>query len=87
MLRERRMSIIELTPSIFIYQDDNYYLVNSCCVILNSELVFIDTGLNDEVAKSFISEMRVRTGLKDIRLVLTHAHGDHIGGIKPFERE
>jgi len=80
------MTIIELTPSIFIYQDDNYYLVNSCCVILNSELIFIDTGLNDAVAKKFVYNMKNRTDMKDIKLVLTHAHGDHISGMKPFER-
>jgi glyoxylase-like metal-dependent hydrolase (beta-lactamase superfamily II) len=79
------MTIIELTPSIFIYQDDNYYLVNSCCVILNSELLFIDTGLNDVVAKKFVAEMRKRTNIKTMKLVLTHAHGDHINGIQPFE--
>lgn len=79
------MTIIELTPSIFIYQDDNYYLVTSCCVILNKELIFIDTGLNDEVAEKFVFEMRNRTGINDIKLVITHAHGDHIGGMKPFE--
>ena len=79
------MTIIELTPSIFIFQDDNYYLVNSCCVILSSELIFIDTGLNDTVAKKFVDEMKNRTNIKDIKLVLTHAHGDHINGMKPFE--
>jgi glyoxylase-like metal-dependent hydrolase (beta-lactamase superfamily II) len=79
------MTIIELTPSVYIHQDDSYYLVNSCCVILDSELIFIDTGLNDDVAEEFVSKMKNKTGIKDIKLVITHAHGDHISGIKPFE--
>jgi len=79
------MDLIKLTPSIFICQDDNYYLVNSCCIILDSELIFIDTGLNNNIAKKFVREMKNRTDMKNIKLVLTHAHGDHISGIKPFE--
>ena len=52
------MTIIELTPSNFIFQDDNYYLLNSSCVILDSEVIFIDTGLNDAVAKRFVINMK-----------------------------
>ena len=79
------MNLIELTPSVYIFQDDNYYLVTNCCVVLDSELIFIDTGLNDTVAKKFVKEMKNRTKIKDIRLVLTHSHGDHIRGMKPFK--
>ena len=79
------MTIIEVSPSVYIYQDDRYYLVNTCCVILDSKLIFIDTGLDEEAALEFISKMRSKAEKTEIELVLTHAHGDHLGGMKAFE--
>jgi glyoxylase-like metal-dependent hydrolase (beta-lactamase superfamily II) len=78
------LKIIKISDSVRVYQDSSYYLVNSICINLGSELLFIDTGLTTEVAKKFREEMHNTFKIKKAILVITHADGDHYMGLEPF---
>lgn len=78
------MKIINVSESVWICQDSNYYLVNSVCVNLGSELLFIDTGINSAVANKFRKEMHRIFNMKKAILTFTHANNDHFLGLEAF---
>ena len=78
------MKIINVSESVWICQDKNYYLVNSVCVNLGSELLFIDTGINSIVANKFRKEMQKINNLKKGILTITRANNDHFLGLEAF---
>ncbi len=57
---------------------------NIVCINTDEGLVFIDTGLIVEKVKKFRQVMEKKFNKKTIYLVLTHAHQDHIFGMKSF---
>ncbi|TET27931.1 MAG: MBL fold metallo-hydrolase [Candidatus Heimdallarchaeota archaeon] len=57
---------------------------NIVCINTDEGLVFIDTGLIVEKVKKFRQDMEKKFNKKTIYLVLTHAHQDHIFGMKSF---
>ena len=57
---------------------------NIVCISLESELIFVDTGLNTIVAADFRTEMEKKYRKKASTLLLTHAHIDHFLGMKAF---
>lgn len=66
---------------IFCQNDSGSNLI---CIALESELVFVDAGLNEAVAADFRKSMENRFGRKGNMLVLTHAHLDHFFGMGAF---
>ncbi|MHA2363032.1 MAG: MBL fold metallo-hydrolase [Candidatus Hodarchaeales archaeon] len=78
------MKIIKVSESVYFIQDSNYYLVNSICVSLGSELLFIDTGFSPEVAKKFRNKMHEHFKLDKAVLTITHANNDHFMGLEAF---
>ena len=78
------MDIIKVSDSIRVFQDKNYYLVTSICVNLGSELLFIDTGINPEVAENFRKTRHKEFNLKKASLTITHANNDHFMGLEAF---
>ena len=78
------MNIIKATDSIRVFQDSSYYLVNSICVNLDSELLFIDTGMNPTVANKFRSKMHQEFQQRKGSLTITHANSDHYMGLEAF---
>ncbi|NHK30928.1 MAG: MBL fold metallo-hydrolase [Asgard group archaeon] len=57
---------------------------NITCIELDDELIFVDAGTRDDVAKNFRKEMEKRFKKKTSHLILTHYHWDHIGGMASF---
>ena len=78
------MNIIEVSESVKVFQDNNYYLVNSVCVNLGNELLFVDTGINPVVAAKFRKEMQKEFNQMRASLTITHANGDHYMGLEAF---
>jgi glyoxylase-like metal-dependent hydrolase (beta-lactamase superfamily II) len=78
------MKFIKVSESVWIFQDSNYYLVNSVCVNLGSELLFVDTGLNSTVAHKFRNEMHRVFNQEKVILTITHANNDHFLGLEAF---
>ena len=78
------MNIIKVSDSIRVFQDNNYYLVNSICIDLGSELLFIDTGIDSTVAKKFRAKMYQEFGKRKASLTITHANNDHFMGLEAF---
>jgi len=78
------MKIIKVSESVWICQDSDYYLVNSVCVNLGSELLFIDTGINPTVASKFRKEMHKEYNIEKAILTFTHANNDHFLGLEAF---
>ncbi len=78
------MKIIEASESVRVFQDNNYYLVNSVCVNLGNELLFVDTGINPAVAAKFREEMQKEFNQMRASLTITHANSDHYMGLEAF---
>jgi len=78
------MNIIKVSDSIRVFQDSNYYLVTSICVNLDSELLFIDTGIDSKVAGKFRSKMHKEFKQRKASLTITHANNDHFMGLEAF---
>jgi glyoxylase-like metal-dependent hydrolase (beta-lactamase superfamily II) len=78
------MKIINVSESVWICQNSDYYSVNSVCVSLGSELLFIDTGIDSSVASKFRKEMHKIFKLKKAILTITHANADHFLGLEAF---
>ena len=57
---------------------NNGNMVNSCFVDLGSQWLVIDPGPNEEEHVRALSH--ALAGATDVRILLTHGHGDHAGG-------
>jgi len=58
--------------------------VNSGWFLLGDEVIAVDAGSDAATAKELLGKIKETAG-KPVRfLVITHAHGDHAGGIAPF---
>ncbi|MHA2139441.1 MAG: MBL fold metallo-hydrolase [Candidatus Hodarchaeales archaeon] len=78
------MKFINVSKSVWICQDSQYYLVNSVCVNLGSELLFVDTGINSIIAQKFRKKMHKAYNQKKAILTFTHANNDHFMGLEAF---
>ena len=59
-------------------EENVYFLIDE-----NKETVIFDPGAQAEDIKELIKE----EGLKPVAIVLTHAHGDHIGAVDALREE
>src|SRR5262245_16661554 len=58
--------------------------VNSGWFLLGDQVVAVDSGSDEATSKELLGKIKETAG-KPVRfLVITHAHGDHAGGIGPF---
>ena len=71
---------------------DNVYAItdgstrgNVAAVVLPSEIIFIDSGMNLPIIKKFREELEKETGKKTSTLIITHTHFDHVAGNKVFK--
>lgn len=77
------MEIFNVTKKIVVANTSNIGS-NIVCVNTTDGLIFVDTGLIVEEVKKFRQDMEKKFGKKTISLILTHAHQDHIFGMKSF---
>ena len=69
------MELLSLTVGRL--QENVYFLIDE-----NKETLIFDPGAQAEDIKELIEE----EGLKPIAIVLTHAHGDHIGAVDELRK-
>lgn len=77
------MEIFNVSKNIVVANTSN---IGSNIICINTEdgLIFVDTGYIVEKVKKFRQDMEKKFGKKAIFLILTHAHQDHIFGMKSF---
>jgi glyoxylase-like metal-dependent hydrolase (beta-lactamase superfamily II) len=76
------MSYTETSASTVLAE--NEYGSNLACIVLDSELVFVDAGLLTPFTAEFRERMEERFDRKASTLIVTHAHLDHIFGMNAF---
>ncbi|MFW9923665.1 MAG: MBL fold metallo-hydrolase [Candidatus Thorarchaeota archaeon] len=71
---------------------DNVYAItdgstrgNVAAIVLPSQIIFIDSGMNIPIIKDFRKKLEKDTGKKASTLIITHQHSDHIFGNQVFE--
>jgi cyclase len=78
------MALTKIIDGIYA-SDDGSNGGNHGAIVLDDEIVMIDSGMihskSDETRKFLESE----TGLQISKLVFTHSHGDHVFGAQAFE--
>ena len=75
--------IIDIGKSVVMYEGQHN--TNIICIELAEGLVFVDAGLQDDVAKGFRKKMEQRFDKKATHLILTHYHHDHLMGMVAFK--
>ncbi|MFX1511703.1 MAG: MBL fold metallo-hydrolase [Promethearchaeota archaeon] len=78
------MKIIKISDSVRVCQASSHHLVNSVCINLGSELLFIDTGVTAGGGKKFREEMHRTFNVEKASLIITHADRDHYVGMEAF---
>jgi len=86
LLKERseylKPLITKVSPSV--YCASGYSPANISMIVGLDGLVIIDTGMFPDHAKTVLEEFRKRSDLPIKGIILTHGHGDHIGGASVF---
>ena len=77
MNQKRGISVELLSLTVGRLQENVYFLIDE-----NKETLIFDPGAQAEDIKELIEE----EGLKPIAIVLTHAHGDHIGAVDELRK-
>jgi len=81
---KRKMTFTKLNDNIFLFIDESYFDVVVGAIILPSKIVIIDSGISNEKQKEFREYVEKETGKICEFFLLTHYHGDHIGGIQTY---
>lgn len=78
-------------PNVNSLGDDVYWVCapyNSFFVVFNEYVLVVEAPLNDLLSQQTIADIKKTAPGKPIRyLVVTHAHHDHIGGVRGFVAE
>ena len=74
--------IIQLTEHV--YAGMNYDLANIGAVITDQGILIFDAFGEVDRAKEFLSDLRKISQAPIIGVVYSHAHGDHVGGVRAF---
>jgi glyoxylase-like metal-dependent hydrolase (beta-lactamase superfamily II) len=74
--------LVEVSDSVVMAINTNGS--NIACVVLDEGLLFVDASLSTRVAESFRRDMEARFERPSLALLLTHAHLDHILGMRAF---
>ncbi|MHA2056644.1 MAG: MBL fold metallo-hydrolase [Candidatus Thorarchaeota archaeon] len=80
----RIMTLRKLLDGIFV-DTDGTNGGNHGAIVLEDEVVMIDSGMihpKSREEKEFLEE---KTGLPILKLIFTHSHGDHVFGAQAFE--
>ena len=86
-----RVELKLLAPNVYAYVQreapgQSNLSISNCGIVAGADyLLAIDTTSAPIQAKRFIASGQQATGKRFKRVVITHHHGDHIGGIQYFE--
>jgi glyoxylase-like metal-dependent hydrolase (beta-lactamase superfamily II) len=72
-------TLLEVGPGIYVAQ--GYDFADLAFVVTGDGIVAIDAGTTPETAAAAVAALRARTSVPIRRVIVTHAHWDHIGGL------
>ena len=78
------MTFTKVNDNLYLFQNESYYDVVVGAIVLPSSICIIDTGISENKVKEFREFVEKETNKKCNMVFITHAHGDHLGGIKAF---
>lgn len=67
-----------------VYCASGYSPANISMIVGNGGVVIVDTGMFPAHAEAVLTDFRKITNLPIAGIILTHAHGDHTGGVSVF---
>ncbi len=73
--------MIEISPGVFYFKG----ATNIGIFGEGKEVVMIDTGIDDDVARKVLRKIR-ENGMEVVAVINTHSHADHIGGNNFLQR-
>jgi glyoxylase-like metal-dependent hydrolase (beta-lactamase superfamily II) len=83
MRAESRVTTVDrIADGVWMAQTDQG--VNAGWFLVGDEVVAVDTGSDAETGKALLQKIAETAGRPVRFLIITHAHGDHAGGIGPF---
>jgi len=81
---EFKQEVIKVTEGVYTAVG---YSVSTVSMIMGANgVVIVDTGMDTISAEKVLADFRKITDMPIKAIVLTHAHGDHTGGISVFAR-
>jgi glyoxylase-like metal-dependent hydrolase (beta-lactamase superfamily II) len=79
-LRMTTPKVVEPAPGVLVAR--GYDFSDIAFVITRDSVVAIDAGTTEETARAAVEALRQRTQLPIKHVVITHAHWDHVGGLR-----
>jgi glyoxylase-like metal-dependent hydrolase (beta-lactamase superfamily II) len=79
-LRMTTPKVVEPAPGVLVAR--GYDFADIAFVITRDSVVAIDAGTTEATARAAVDALRQRTQLPIKHVVITHAHWDHVGGLR-----
>ena len=82
---EFRQDVVRVADNVYTFTGHSVQPVSM--IVGTNGLNVVDTGIDTRSAQGVLTEMRKITPLPVKAVILTHGHGDHIGGVPVFAAE